>query len=406
DTPDGRVRLLGRRRPKLNLDWRMKRSSRFFEQASAAGEELAAAVGATFHDSLHRRLKRSITVHPLGGCAMARSPEQGVVDAWGEVFHYPGFFIADGSVMPGPVGPNPALTIAAVAHRFADRVIANHRKGRLKPMLGRTVKFDRQPPALPTQIRFAECMRGFVMRGAQPFAQAYRAGRAAGTELEMRLKVRIPDLAAFLANPEHGAVVSGKVSIPNLAALVNEKEPDAELDTELRVERGVLNLWVDCGSPAEKEMRYCLFLRDSERRAFTLYGFKSAPNGMPLGDTTTLFTQLWAGHHAPPCALADVLAQDVTTWSDGGGKVSAARNPIYGRENVIRLLFGTLQKAGTIRASLLELNGGPAIVLFSDDTIVSATTFTIVDGCILGMHIVRNPDKLGYLEQQLRVIGE
>ena len=105
-------------------------------------------------------------------------------------------------------------------------------------------------------------------------------------------------------------------------------------------------------------------------------------------------------------ALADVLAQDVTTWSDGGGKVSAARNPIYGRENVIRLLFGTLQKAGTIRASLLELNGGPAIVLFSDDTMVSATTFTIVDGCILGMHIVRNPDKLGYLEQQLRVIGE
>jgi cholesterol oxidase len=317
DTPDGRVRLLGRRRPKLNLDWRMKRSSRFFEQASAAGEELAAAVGATFHDSLHRRLKRSITVHPLGGCAMARSPEQGVVDAWGEVFHYPGFFIADGSVMPGPVGPNPALTIAAVAHRFADRVIANHRKGRLKPMLGRTVKFDRQPPALPTQIRFAECMRGFVMQGAQPFAQAYRAGRAAGTELEMRLKVRIPDLAAFLANPEHGAVVSGKVSIPSLAALLNEREPDAELDTELRVERGVLNLWVDCGSPAEKEMRYCLFLRDSERRAFTLYGFKSAPNGMPLADTTTLFTQLWAGHHAPPCAPADVLASGILHISAG-----------------------------------------------------------------------------------------
>jgi len=105
-------------------------------------------------------------------------------------------------------------------------------------------------------------------------------------------------------------------------------------------------------------------------------------------------------------ALTDVLAQDVTTWSDGGGKVTAARNPIFGRDNVIRLLFGTLQKAGTIRASLLELNGGPAIVLFNDDTLVSATTFTIVDGRILGIHITRNPDKLGYLEQQMRVIGE
>jgi choline dehydrogenase-like flavoprotein len=28
--------------------------------------------------------------------------------------------IADGSVMPGPVGPNPSFTIAALADRFAD----------------------------------------------------------------------------------------------------------------------------------------------------------------------------------------------------------------------------------------------------------------------------------------------
>jgi len=26
-------------------------------------------------------------------------------------------------VMPGPIGPNPSLTIAALANRFADRVI-------------------------------------------------------------------------------------------------------------------------------------------------------------------------------------------------------------------------------------------------------------------------------------------
>ena len=42
---------------------------------------------------------------------------------YGEVFGYPGFVIADGSVMPGPVGPNPSNTISALAHRFADRSI-------------------------------------------------------------------------------------------------------------------------------------------------------------------------------------------------------------------------------------------------------------------------------------------
>ena len=40
-----------------------------------------------------------------------------------EVFGYPGFYIADGSVLPGPVGPNPSLTIAACADRFADHIL-------------------------------------------------------------------------------------------------------------------------------------------------------------------------------------------------------------------------------------------------------------------------------------------
>ena len=46
------------------------------------------------------------------------------MDDWGEVFGHPGLFVADGSVMPGPVGANPALTIAALSHRFAERVVA------------------------------------------------------------------------------------------------------------------------------------------------------------------------------------------------------------------------------------------------------------------------------------------
>lgn len=311
DTPDGQARLVGRRRPKLDIDWSIKRSSRFFEQASNAGKKLADALGATFHGSWHRRMRRSITVHPLGGCAMAHSPEQGVVDAWGEVFNYPGFFIADGSVMPGPVGPNPALTIAAVAHRFADRVIDNYRNGCLETLTERNVKLGRQPLPLPVQVRFTERMAGYMARGGPPFAQAYQAGRMAGTDVEMRLKVRIPGMEAFLADAEHSAVVSGSILFPDLPSLLEEKESATAIDKVLHIEQGVLNLWVDCGSPVAKEMRYCLFLRDSARRAFTLYGVKTVPNGMPLGDTTTLFTQLWAGHRAPSAQPAEVLASGI-----------------------------------------------------------------------------------------------
>jgi len=45
------------------------------------------------------------------------------VDPYGNVFGYPGLHVADGSVMPGPVGPNPSFTIAALADRFSDRML-------------------------------------------------------------------------------------------------------------------------------------------------------------------------------------------------------------------------------------------------------------------------------------------
>lgn len=53
---------------------------------------------------------------------MGRDEREGVVDDHGEVFGYPGLFVADGAVMPGPVGPNPALTISALSERFSRRM--------------------------------------------------------------------------------------------------------------------------------------------------------------------------------------------------------------------------------------------------------------------------------------------
>ena len=70
--------------------------------------------------------KHVITVHPLGGCPMSVNPADGVVDPWGEVHGHPGLFVVDGAAMPGPVGPNPSLTIAAFADRVADGILEGH----------------------------------------------------------------------------------------------------------------------------------------------------------------------------------------------------------------------------------------------------------------------------------------
>jgi cholesterol oxidase len=63
-------------------------------------------------------------VHPVGGCPMGRTAAEGVVDPdTGEVHNYPKLHVADGSVMPGSVGTNPSLTIAAVTDRFATNIL-------------------------------------------------------------------------------------------------------------------------------------------------------------------------------------------------------------------------------------------------------------------------------------------
>jgi cholesterol oxidase len=57
------------------------------------------------------------TAHILGGCVMAASREEGVVDSRHGVFGYRNMYICDGSVVAGNLGVNPSLTITAMTER-------------------------------------------------------------------------------------------------------------------------------------------------------------------------------------------------------------------------------------------------------------------------------------------------
>ncbi|HVN53326.1 MAG TPA: GMC family oxidoreductase [Anaerolineaceae bacterium] len=70
--------------------------------------------------------------HPLGGCRMASSAEQGVVDEYGRVFdasqkgdspYYKGLYVVDAAIIPTSLGVNPTLTIAALALRAGDQIV-------------------------------------------------------------------------------------------------------------------------------------------------------------------------------------------------------------------------------------------------------------------------------------------
>ncbi|MEV7626909.1 GMC oxidoreductase [Actinoplanes sp. NPDC089786] len=117
DIPDGVLRV---ERDRLTADWITGTSEGFFASVESTMRDVADALGGTFRPNPLRLVQELITVHPVGGAPMGRHVEEGVVDSRGEVFGFPGLYIADGAALPGAVGPNPALTIAALADRMCD----------------------------------------------------------------------------------------------------------------------------------------------------------------------------------------------------------------------------------------------------------------------------------------------
>jgi cholesterol oxidase len=127
DLPNGHLYL---KDGLLECDWKIKKSQEYFDRVRRAGRAIAKALNAEYLDNpSYDFLHQVLTAHPLGGCPMGFNREDGLVDSYGEVFGYPGLYVVDGSVMPGPVGPNPSLTIAAVSDRAADHIIDHHHGG-------------------------------------------------------------------------------------------------------------------------------------------------------------------------------------------------------------------------------------------------------------------------------------
>lgn len=97
--------------------------------------------------------------------------------------------------------------------------------------------------------------------------------------------------------------------------------------------------------------------------------------------------------------LMSLLAEDVTVWSDSGGKVApAARRPVHGRDQVARGLLGTLSHAPEgMTFEMIEANGLPALLVRVKGHIVSVLTLEVEGAFIRAMRNVANPDKLAHL---------
>ncbi|WP_456276550.1 RNA polymerase sigma-70 factor [Bacillus sp. AK128] len=94
-------------------------------------------------------------------------------------------------------------------------------------------------------------------------------------------------------------------------------------------------------------------------------------------------------------ALLELISENVTLFSDGGGKVSAAIRPILSVPSVLALLYGVIKKAPEDSYfEVKHINFQPGIVIYMNGKIQSILSFYINNGKINEIYITMNPDKL------------
>ena len=299
DTPDGRITLND---GELDVEWTSATSMAYFEAMRATMRSISDSLRADFKDNPLWWTKRVVTVHPIGGTPMGRHVHEGVVDSWCESFGHPGLYVVDGAAVPGPVGPNPSLTIAALADRAAERLLEQPRTRRAVAAADvAAAEIEAPPPPLAgSGTSFTEQMKGFLTLGETDPVRGWEQGRLLTQRFMFELTITVPDVERFLASEDREGVAEGYVDCDLLGG-------------QLPVKRGWFNLFVATGDATTREMRYRLWFSDLSGTPLTMYGFKDVRDdpGLDLWtDTSTLYITLLRGH-IPPGAEGEVIGAGV-----------------------------------------------------------------------------------------------
>lgn len=98
---------------------------------------------------------------------------------------------------------------------------------------------------------------------------------------------------------------------------------------------------------------------------------------------------LAAARYGDLAALTRLLATDATAWSDGGGRVRAARNPVTGADRIARFFAGIYgRRPPAVR--WITVNGQPAALINEAAVLALAADA----GRITAVYLISNPEKL------------
>ncbi|HWC76791.1 MAG TPA: GMC family oxidoreductase, partial [Blastocatellia bacterium] len=122
DAADGRLRLS--KKGTVEVEWNHTQSRQMLRELERCLKELTRNLNGKYGPSPLALfpLRKLLTAHPLGGCSMGASRDEGVVNEYGEVWGYPNLYVADGAIIPTALGVNPSATIGALAERIAEHI--------------------------------------------------------------------------------------------------------------------------------------------------------------------------------------------------------------------------------------------------------------------------------------------
>jgi RNA polymerase sigma-70 factor, ECF subfamily len=141
----------------------------------------------------------------------------------------------------------------------------------------------------------------------------------------------------------------------------------------------------------------CRQLATRARRA--VRDIRPAPSATPDGHARLLNAFADAVVSGDVSRLAGLLREDAIAMTDGGGRKSAALNPIFGADKVARFFIGVAGKSSghDIRIEPMTINGTVGALVYMDGEIDHSLSLAIDGDRIAAIYIVRNPAKLRHI---------
>jgi RNA polymerase sigma-70 factor (ECF subfamily) len=101
--------------------------------------------------------------------------------------------------------------------------------------------------------------------------------------------------------------------------------------------------------------------------------------------------------------VESLLSEDAIMYTDGGNKMPAARKPVKGAGNIVKLITGGPKElAQPYRIEFKTINGGPGLALWVKEQLHNVWSFHIEDGKIKTIFVVLNQDKLKHVKKSVQ----